>query len=83
MTRNVFTVKNLVFSAEAFLADMGREPVDNDWIYRVDGRPIVESRTSPPGGGNGDNITVGRIKGTHFWVYPEWCKKEGERDGHE
>ncbi|WP_275056003.1 hypothetical protein [Faecalicoccus pleomorphus] len=44
----------------------------------MDGRPIVQSKTYPAGGGNGTSVTLGRIKGTHFWVYPEWCQKEGD-----
>lgn len=78
MIRNAFTGKLLCFSAEAFLNDMDRRPIENDWIYKVDGLPIVQSKTYPAGGGNGTSVTLGRIKGTHFWVYPEWCKKEGE-----
>lgn len=79
MTLDVFRAKRLYFSAEAFLADVGRQPIKNDWIYKMDGRPIVQSKTYPAGGGNGTSVTLGRIKGTHFWVYPEWCKKEGEK----
>lgn len=75
MTRNTFTTRYLVFSAEAFLNDMGRRPFENDWIYKVDGLPIVQSKTSPPGEGNGQIITLGRIKGTDYWVFPEWCKE--------
>lgn len=44
MTLDVFRAKCLYFSAEAFLADRGREPVEDDWIYKVDGRPIVQSK---------------------------------------
>lgn len=75
MTRNTFTTRYLVFSAEAFLNDMGRRPFENDWIYKVDGLPIVQSKTSQPGEGNGQTITLGRIKGTDYWVFPEWCKE--------
>lgn len=78
MTLDVFRAKRLYFSAEAFLEDMGRQPKENDWIYKMDGRPIVQSKTYPAGNGNGTSLTLGRIKGTHFWVYPEWCRKEGE-----
>lgn len=75
MTLDVFRAKRLYFSAEAFLADMGRQPKEKDWIYKMDGRPIVQSMTSPPGEGNGQTITLGRIKGTDYWVFPEWCKE--------
>lgn len=75
MIRNTFTGKLLCFSAEAFLNDMDRRPIENDWIYKVDGLPIVQSKTSPPGEGNGQTITLGRIKGTDYWVFPEWCKE--------
>lgn len=75
MIRNAFTSKLLCFSAEAFLNDMDRRPIENDWIYKVDGLPIVQSKTSSPGEGNGQTITLGRIKGTDYWVFPEWCKE--------
>lgn len=75
MIRDVFSAKSLCFSAKAFLKDMGRRPFENDWIYKVDGLPIVQSKTSPPGEGNGQTITLGRIKGTYYWVFPEWCKE--------
>lgn len=75
MIRNAFTDKLLCFSAEAFLTDMGRRPIENDWIYKVNGLPIVQSKTSPTGEGNGQTITLGRIKGTDYWVFPEWCKE--------
>lgn len=79
MTLDVFRAKRLYFSAEAFLIDVGRQPRKNDWIYKMDGRPIVQSKTYPAGNGNGTSVTLGQIKGTHFWVYPEWCQKEGEK----
>lgn len=63
MTLDVFRAKRLYFSAEAFLTDMGRQPKENDWIYKMDGRPIVQSKTYPAGGGNGTSVTLGRIKG--------------------
>lgn len=49
MTLDVFRAKRLYFSAEAFLADVGRQPRKNDWIYKMDGRPIVQSKTYPAG----------------------------------
>ena len=36
MTLDVFRAKRLYFSAEKFLEDVGRQPRDDDWIYKMD-----------------------------------------------
>ena len=61
------------FSAKAFLADMKRDPEPNDWIFNYDGVPIVQYRTYNTS--SSAKITLGRIKGTKFWVFMEWCEK--------
>lgn len=60
------------FSAKEFLADMKRDPEPNDWIFKYDGVPIVQYRTYNTS--SSAKITLGRIKGTKFWVFMEWCE---------
>lgn len=68
-----FRFHDYCFSAKAFLLDMQRDPEPNDWIFKYNGVPIVQFRTYNTS--SSQKITLGRIKGTNFWVFMEWCEQ--------
>lgn len=64
--------KRYAFSKDAFYKDVGRGPLKDDWVLKVDGLEIDDFKKNHKGTVNYD---LGRIKGTHYWVFPEWCKE--------
>lgn len=64
---------NYCFSAKAFLMDMNRDPTEDDWIFKCNGKRIVEHKTYDTS--SFQKITLGIIENTNIWVFQEWCEK--------
>ncbi|MGJ0961057.1 hypothetical protein ACR75P_05100 [Faecalicoccus pleomorphus] len=64
--------KRYAFSKDEFYKDVGRGPIKGDWVLKIDGREIDEFRKKRK---NTVNYDLGRVKGTYYWVFPEWCKE--------
>lgn len=64
--------KKYVFSKTKFFQDMQRFPIPDDWANKYDKTPIVQIRRVIET--TGKKSWVGILKGTNYWVYPEWCE---------
>ena len=76
MTLDVFRSRHLYFSAEAFLADMGRSAKgrmtgSTRW---TDGR-LCSPRPIPPAAETERSVTLGRIKGTQLLGVPRMVQE--------